>query len=184
MGAGYMARRKATRALPKQPTPEERRRAIRQSSTESLRAAAPGVALQIAVVAAAVAIPRFFGEQINTLVRPFLTTLAGHPASIPTELGLIVGALLFGTLIYAFKCRWPRWYGTIEIIIGLSVATYVLDPFLSGLSSSASVYFTAVGALYVVVRGYDNIYKSMTPGSAGTQWWNRWFFGCAETGKL
>jgi len=76
-----------------------------------------------------------------------------HGGALAIEIGLIVGALSLGTVLYGFRCRRPRAYGMLEILVGLSIATYVLDPFLSGLSLSAGVYFTALGALYVVVRG-------------------------------
>lgn len=100
------------------------------------------------------------------------------------EAGFALGVFALGTFLYGFRCRRPNLYGIVEILVGVSLATYILDQLRGHDSPAASGFFTAVGALYVIVRGYDNIYRSMRSEAQFTRHWNRVFFNQNTPGKL
>jgi hypothetical protein len=89
-----------------------------------------------------------------------------------------------GTVLYAFRCRTPGLYGALEVAAGVFIATFVVNVLLGNVGNVAAGFFTIVGALYIIVRGYDNVYKSMQAGTDQIRRWNRWFFGKDSEAKL
>lgn len=105
------------------------------------------------------------------------------------ELPVVIAALLVGRWLYMFRCRKPKWYGLVEILTGLFIATFIVGQ-INGtmVQSGASIdryaapLFTALGALYIVVRGYDNMYRSVS--GEDRRRWNLKFFGKDTDEKL
>lgn len=95
-----------------------------------------------------------------------------------------ISLLLAGLVLYAFRCQSPFWYGRLEVLVGLLIGTYVVNAMLGLWPSEAAAVFTTIGALYIIVRGCDNIYKSKKAGTADIKWWNQVFFFTDTDAKL
>lgn len=92
--------------------------------------------------------------------------------------------LVGGTLLYVLRCRRPITYGMLEAGIGLYITAVTVN-FAFGISdTSNALAFSVLGALYIIVRGYDNIYRGMKKGSFGLRTWNDLFFGKDTYEKL
>ncbi len=89
---------------------------------------------------------------------------------------LILFILGAGTFMYVLRCMIPRVYGLIEIAIGIGIALYIQNIAVGLTSPKGNTAFAILAALYVIVRGYDNVYRSLRSPIA-IQRWNDWFFG-------
>jgi hypothetical protein len=85
------------------------------------------------------------------------------------------GFMLLGTLLYLIRCRVPACYGGLEIGVGLVSAVYVAHS-IGVQSPIFGPAFAILAALYVIVRGYDNIYKALKTGWLLSHW-EHFFFG-------
>lgn len=94
------------------------------------------------------------------------------------------GAVIVGSGLYRLRCRKPMLYGLVEIALGILFAGYVVNHVLGYAIKEANSYFTIAGALYIIVRGYDNVYRSLKWGSPVLKLMNRLFFGRAVYRKL
>ncbi|GEP55274.1 hypothetical protein [Reyranella soli] len=117
----------------------------------------------------------------------FVSVVAGISAS-SIESGwllpfLAAGILPLGAGLYWFRCRLPGWYGGLEIAVGFLLAAHYLNEVLGNLGNADTRSLTALGALYIVVRGLDNIYKSLKKPTQILRW-NRVFFGRESVSKL
>ncbi len=101
-----------------------------------------------------------------------------------TQVFFALGLIASGALLYGFRCRRPAWYGLVEIIIGMIFAFYTIKLLTKISMPEANGIFSAAGALYIIVRGFDNIYRSLRKGSHFTQAWNKCFFGQDTDAKL
>jgi acyl dehydratase len=72
--------------------------------------------------------------------------------------------------------RFPRFYGISEIVVGY----YLYNQLLPRAQDRWAVSISIAGAVYIIVRGYDNWYGGM----ARKKWWNWVFFGNNTEGKL
>ena len=79
------------------------------------------------------------------------------------QAGFMLVIFAAGHSMYFVRCRWPRWYGVIEIAVGLGLGCVVVNQIVGTALeiAVATAYFTVAGAIYVIVRGYDNIYRSL-----------------------
>jgi uncharacterized membrane protein YfcA len=115
-----------------------------------------------------------------------LTRLLGAPyqSRVPVELAVVLISLVMGNVLYAFRYRWPRVYGTLEIVVALASALAVAHQ-LYYPNEPLSPYFAPtlieLAALYIFVRGMDNIYRSFTPKSRRQQAWEKLYFGKVVT---
>ena len=95
--------------------------------------------------------------------------------TIRAQLGIGLFVVAGGTYLYKLRQLLPGVYGFAEVLIGLAVALYVLNLAAGMVSNKGNAAIAIVGALYIIVRGYDNLYRSLkTPRMI--QGWNRVFF--------
>ena len=87
----------------------------------------------------------FYSSVFVKYLPPFFDTL------------IIIGVLIVGTLLYAFRCRNLFRYGMLELAAGLVIAIYAVNMLLGKVTPGAATLFSMLGTLYVIVRGYDNI---------------------------
>jgi hypothetical protein len=100
------------------------------------------------------------------------------------DVGMAITILYLGISLYAWRCRFVALYGLAEIALGLFIAFHVYAQITGHASQLANGAFTAAGALYIVVRGFDNIYRALRPSRRLTRAWNVLFFGKDTDGKL
>jgi hypothetical protein len=103
-------------------------------------------------------------------------------SSLISEVGLaaaqcIGGLLVFvsGMGLYFFRCRWHYAYGFVEVIVGFLATIYVIGQAAGAASGRLTVGFGVAAALYVIVRGLDNMHRGMSPKDKES--WERFFFG-------
>lgn len=79
-----------------------------------------------------------------------------------------------------------RTYGFLEIGVGLALGCVVVNQIIGTRYeiAVANAYLTVAGAVYVIVRGYDNIYCSLTAGTGAVRVWNKHFFGRSVETRL
>jgi hypothetical protein len=124
----------------------------------------------------------------STLIADAIVNFGGV---VTLALFLIIFALIFGTLLYLFRCRALRAYGVFEIGVGMFVAgvTAMNIAQTSKVGPSMSPVFGVIAALYVIVRGYDNIYKFLSSPAHlaehpdAIKWWNQVFFRTTDPTK-
>jgi hypothetical protein len=106
--------------------------------------------------------------------------IAAYANDIAVQIVVVIGTLFMGNVLYAFRCRKPSWYGGVELFFALATALFVANQIYYNLQT-VNPYFVALfswsAALYVYVRGMDNIYKSFKKGSAWKPKWERTYFG-------
>jgi hypothetical protein len=90
--------------------------------------------------------------------------------------------LAVGAMFYTMRCRLQRAYGLLEIMVGTATAAYVATEFDQTQLTFNNI-FALLAALYVIVRGFDNIYRSIPEGPK-IKSWNQLFFGRASESKL
>jgi hypothetical protein len=117
-------------------------------------------------------------------VGPFVRLLDRFVPLQFVQLIIVPTILMFGFFLYCFRCRTQRWYGSIELVTGALLSTYMVNQILGKVSPADGAYLTLAGGLYVIVRGLDNIYKSMTPETSNIRSWNKLFFGKDTDVKL
>lgn len=81
-----------------------------------------------------------------------------------------------GYFFYGLRCRDPWSYGILEVLVGIIIAMYSVALLTGGGNSYAGVVFAALGAIYIIVRGLDNMYRSIKEGTEDKRAWNRNFF--------
>lgn len=105
------------------------------------------------------------------------------------ELPVVILVFLVGRWLYMFRCRKAKWYGVAEVISGLFIATFIVGQIKTAqiadgpsIPPYAAALFTTLGALYIIVRGYDNMYRSLE--GEDRHHWNRKFFGKDTNARL
>jgi hypothetical protein len=127
---------------------------------------------------------------VNTYLQEWVKKVAISVQKIPippfgiVDIGCAVAIVVLGVLLYAFRCRWTRLYGQVEIAVGIFIAFHVVELTLGTFTNDMGGVFTALGALYIIVRGFDNIYRTFKPGDDITLIWNYFFFGRRVSEKL
>jgi hypothetical protein len=81
--------------------------------------------------------------------------------------------ITIGVLLYAMRCRKQLMYGVTECLVGVMAAVYVANNLKP---EDPSQWFSFLAGLYIIVRGADNIQKSLK-GTKYEVLWNRIFFG-------
>jgi hypothetical protein len=109
-------------------------------------------------------------------------TLPFHFGWIDVAAAAIITVL--GFALYTFRCRHARVYGQLEIGVGIFIAFQVIELSIGTLSYNMGGIFTALGALYIIVRGCDNVYKTLKADEDATFAWNYIFFGKRVGQKL
>jgi len=70
------------------------------------------------------------------------------------------GLFGFGLLLYAFRCRRLRYYGSVEVLVGVYACWKAVEKLSQ--DRSPEIWLTVVaGAVYLVVRGLDNRAKGI-----------------------
>jgi hypothetical protein len=118
--------------------------------------------------------------------RPFLLWASGQFGPSVEPVLIVVWAFASGLVLYALRCSWPHVYGVIEIVVGAYIATFLVNLLLIKPTepTNDAIFFTVVGALYIIVRGLDNLHRALKPATAPTRHWNKWFFGKDSEQKL
>jgi len=129
------------------------------------------VALMVACVLAQLIAPGALGN----LGRLFLA-FAPHNLS-PDDYRAAAATLIVGLALYRFRCRSGKAYGMLEVAAGVFIAFHILEQATGQAPAYANAVFTILGALYVIVRGLDNFYRALAPGSTAVIVWNSLFFG-------
>jgi hypothetical protein len=96
----------------------------------------------------------------------------------------ILVVMIAGSALYVLRCRKPGLYGIAEICVGAYIAVEFALLHLGIMQELPNVAFSVLAALYIMVRGYDNIYRSFSASTLEIEFWNRIFFGKATDAKL
>lgn len=124
-----------------------------------------------------------FGAIISPLSHLIVAFAAAYLPVVVLQAMFGAVTLAIGTGLYVLRCRLQEAYGVVECAIGVIAAAYVANLILYSDSVPKTEIFSEAAALYIIVRGYDNIYKSIATDDR-RKTWNTWFFGKAEVGKL
>jgi CDP-diglyceride synthetase len=89
-----------------------------------------------------------------------------------------------GSILYGVRCRRPRFYGIAEIGVGTFLTVLTLHVLIERALTNNAAIFTFLAALYVIVRGFDNIHRSIPAGTESMRRWNQVFFGKDTDAKL
>jgi hypothetical protein len=100
------------------------------------------------------------------------------------QLLVAIATLVAGSLLFRVRCRYLALYGVIEIIVGILFAGFIVNHLVGNTLKDAAGFFTIAGAIYIIVRGYDNIYRSQKWGSRILRIMNPLFFGRRVYRKL
>jgi hypothetical protein len=112
-----------------------------------------------------------------TVIYPI--SLYTHGGTIEREFFAMLFICTAGTALYRVRCLMPLLYGVSEIVAGMAIAWCLLKISLGNLPNSVAAVLATMGALYVIVRGYDNVYRSLRSPDV-ILFWNRYFF-CKDT---
>jgi hypothetical protein len=117
-----------------------------------------------------------------------LDFISRHFGDIVTQIAFVFAAIIFGTSLYVLRCRRLRLYSKMEFAVGLWGAVYAVNGLLpanklSDFSAKPGVVIPFVGALYIIVRAFDNYYKSIQRDFSREEW-NKRFFGTATKDRL
>lgn len=138
-----------------------------------------GMILCLLVVVAGLIFYKIFGYNISISRNSFeeLDSIFTHVSSsqfsytfgvfIP---GLVI-ALTAGVVGFWFRRKNLLWYGVLEVVFGVILTQLALNVSIL----SAASFIKAVATVYIVIRGMDNIEKSLTGTKVGKQWAD--FFG-------
>jgi|CXWL01.1.fsa_nt_gi hypothetical protein len=154
---------------------------------ESLPEWQRGLATSLFMLASLIAIPTVVSL---AAVGPILVLTAGYIGVSRylspewAQLLVVLGILLLGTILYGVRCRYPGWYGALEMAVGFFFAAFAINQVLGKPMPNDGAIFATLAALYVIVRGYDNIYKALKVGEERTRRWNLLFFATDTTAKL
>jgi hypothetical protein len=88
-----------------------------------------------------------------------------------SEIFAVVLTAFISERLYYFRCRRLFVYGSIEILFGLVAALIAINQ-LYGASFDRLIgaFFSQMAALYICVRGLDNIYRSLPDGRFKDYW--------------
>jgi hypothetical protein len=93
-----------------------------------------------------------------------------------------VAIVVSAVMLYKVRCVRPAFYGAIELGIGVYTAGFAAGNLLGVFSHTTLNLFAVAAAIYVFVRGLDNLYRSL---SADARWkWNRVFYDQDTDKKL
>ncbi|HUV66434.1 MAG TPA: PIN domain-containing protein [Sedimentisphaerales bacterium] len=93
--------------------------------------------------------------------------------------GTLIGIAFAGAGLFWCRGRWRFAYGVTETIVGLVIAVKVLWPSFDYATLDASSFLQILGGIYVMVRGQDNIGKSLQ----GTRFHAAWVKYSHEVSK-
>lgn len=100
-------------------------------------------------------------------------------------LSLVVGiGIMGGLILYSIRCQLPWIYGVLELFVGIVIAAYAVAMVAGVVRPEGNIFFAVVGALYVIVRGLDNLYRGIEAGTEDKRAWNRHFFRQDTDAKL
>ena len=110
-------------------------------------------------------------------VQPYLRSLLDfslrHLPLLAVQVLVAVVVIQIGGLLYYMRCRKQMMYGVCECFVGIVTAAY----FVNNLKTEdPTPWFSLLAALYIIVRGADNIHKSLK-GTTVEMHWNEFFFG-------
>ena len=141
------------------------------------------IAVSVGLFRAAVPVAFLAGDLFPPELEPSVFS-----TSITTMLGFVTASLVFaGVALYQLRRAFRLYYGLIEIAVGVLLLYLTVKILLYG-HSQLSGYFSdnerklsvslQIGAaLYVLVRGLDNICAGLRPGSWTRKCWDRIFPG-------
>jgi hypothetical protein len=95
------------------------------------------------------------------LAGSLLVLMVSLPQTTLTRIGYVVFTLVVGTLLYCFRCRWIGVYGIIEIAVGIGSAIWAAFKYNYGDDNTVTLLYAEIVALYIIVRGYDNLFKAI-----------------------
>lgn len=92
---------------------------------------------------------------------------------VAVQSAIFLAIIIAGILLYRMRCRSQKLYGVTECLVGILMAGYYVNHLKP---EDPTQTFTLLGAMYIIVRGMDNIQKSLK-GAAFETTWNKMFFG-------
>lgn len=102
---------------------------------------------------------------------------AGILTSGAVQVAFVWANIFAGYALYRMRCRRLGAYGLLEIGVGLFTAVLMANQmFGTPIPGIFSIVIPQIAALYVMVRGLDNIQKALPDGRL-KEWWDRHFFG-------
>lgn len=83
-----------------------------------------------------------------------------------------------GILFYIIRCRFRFLYGLTEFFVGMFTAIKVFIPLLNfnNINTTIDTSLKVLGGIYIIIRGMDNIEKSMENSKKIIKW-KRFFYG-------
>lgn len=96
-------------------------------------------------------------QAYNFLLSPQELVLLAFQASpyLVTPLGILLAAILFACRGYL-----PKFYGTLEIIVGMLTVNATVDALTI---DKIPTLLPFMGGIYVIIRGLDNVAKALNP---------------------
>jgi len=82
---------------------------------------------------------------------------------------------LLGKLLFWYRQRYRLSYGVFEFLVGVIMGYFVFLPTFDFKTLGVIQGLQVLGALYVMVRGLDNIGKGIEEGTRLESFWNRIF---------
>jgi hypothetical protein len=119
-------------------------------------------------------------DYLSAVVRRLADILAPYSGEWPTQAIVVLATLLIGSALYAFRCRRPLAYGVLELCVAIASALFVADQIyyqLQQVSSYIVGAFSEMAALYIYVRGMDNIHRSLKRASRLQRMWEEVWYG-------
>lgn len=107
-----------------------------------------------------------FSSSIRYEVNKYIRSLfSGIPNNFFTVLICLFCSILIGTFLFYFRERRRLFYGILELSFGATSVTWLV---VSNTNlTDISFYVTLFGGFYIIVRGWDNIYKATQNSSIG-----------------
>jgi hypothetical protein len=132
---------------------------------------------------------QWIGTQITRLIAPVFslleTILSPYWTQLTIETSAFFATLGVGELLFMARCRHPVTYGRLEQLVALASALFAATQ-LFGYDPKNNivivVLFAQLTALYIYVRGKDNIYRGLKEATTPDKLrrkvrWDRIYFG-------
>jgi hypothetical protein len=95
-----------------------------------------------------------------------------HVNIVVFEVGVAVFTLVVSGILYRIRNVHPRFYGTLESAVGFSSCILAANQFYYNLESHTLIFafFSELAALYIIVRGFENIHRSLVDPEKRRRW--------------
>jgi hypothetical protein len=147
---------------------------------ERLVTVAGGFSLLFSSVAAKLVLASYIDPFSPTDPGPGVHNPYASEILILSELFVVSFTVFCADRLFALRCRNLLTYGSAEICVGISASIIAINQLYGAkFQGAASAAFSEAAALYVCVRGLDNIQRALPEGRT-KQIWNLHYFGNIE----